>query len=228
MKHVLPPLPYSYDALEPHLDARTMHLHHDKHHATYVESLNTALEKIPELQSRSAMWLLLNLTKVLSKIPEKDRPAVHNNAGGHVNHSMFWRSMAPPSGTKPSGALAAAIDRDFGDLDKFKARFAEAGTKHFGSGWVWLAREQQQGGKLQIYTTPGHDNPLMQGHYPILVNDVWEHAYYLKHENRRADYLKNWWPIANWEEAARRFERTGQSIEQLWEAEGGTAETATT
>lgn len=228
MKHVLPPLPYSYEALEPHLDARTMRLHHDKHHATYVESLNAALEKFPELQSRSAIWLLLNLTKVLSKIPEKERTAVRNNAGGHVNHSMFWRTMAPPSSAKPSGPLGDAIYRDFGSFEQFKARFVEAGSKQFGSGWVWLAREQQQGGKLQIYTTAGHDNPLMEGHFPILVNDVWEHAYYLKHENRRADYLKGWWPLANWEEAARRFEQSDQSAEQVWKAEGGTLEPAPT
>ena len=223
MKHTLPPLPYGYEALEPHIDARTMKLHHDKHHATYVDSLNTALEKYPELQGRTALWLLLNLTKV----PEKVRVAVRNNAGGHVNHSLFWRTLTPGASGEPSGQLADAIQRDFGSFEQFKERFAEMGGKLFGSGWVWLAREQRDGGGLQIYTTNGHDNPLMQGHFPVLVNDVWEHAYYLKYENRRADYLKGWWAVANWQEAARRFERSGQSAEQVWETEVGESQTAT-
>jgi Fe-Mn family superoxide dismutase len=209
-------LPYSHAALEPHIDARTMMLHHDKHHATYVASLNEALEKFPELQQRSASWLLLNLAKV----PEAVRTAVRNNAGGHLNHSLFWRSMSPAGGA-PSGPLADAIKRDFGSFGQFKAQFDEAGAKLFGSGWVWLARAQKDGGKLQVYTTAGHDNPLMQGHFPLLLNDVWEHAYYLKHENRRPDYLKGWWAVANWDEVARRFELSDHSAEKDWEDEGG-------
>jgi Fe-Mn family superoxide dismutase len=215
MKHMLPPLPYDYAALEPHIDARTMMLHHDKHHASYVANLNATLESIPELHERTALWLLLNL----SKVPEKARTAVRNNAGGHVNHGLFWRAMSPATGGAPAGPLADAIDRDFGSLDEFKARFAEAGGKQFGSGWVWLARMQQDGGKLGVFTTSGHDNPLMQGHFPILVNDVWEHAYYLKYENRRGEYLKGWWPVVNWEEAARRFELSDHSAEREWEGE---------
>ncbi|MDP2707742.1 MAG: superoxide dismutase [Burkholderiales bacterium] len=203
-KHLLSPLPYDYAALEPHIDAHTMMLHHDKHHAAYVASLNTALEKFPELHKHTALWLLLNL----SKVPEAIRTAVHNNAGGHVNHSLLWRVMSPKGGGVPKGALADAIARDFGSVEQFKTRFAEAGAKLFGSGWVWLAREQKDGGRLQVYTTSGHDNPLMQGHFPLLVNDVWEHAYYLQYENRRADYLNGWWPVVNWEEVARRFERS--------------------
>lgn len=216
-KHLLPPLPYDYAALEPHIDAQTMTLHHDQHHASYVANLNSALEKFPELHERTAIWLLLNL----SKVPEETRTAVRNNTGGHVNHSLFWRAMSPSGGGEPTGALADAIKRDFGGLEKFKVRFDEAGEKLFGSGWVWLVRTQQDGGKLEVFTTSGHDNPLMQGHFPLLVNDVWEHAYYLKHENRRADYLKGWWPVVNWEEVARRFERSDRSAEQHWEADGG-------
>ncbi|MEX2122651.1 MAG: superoxide dismutase [Woeseia sp.] len=217
MKHLLPPLPYDYAALEPHIDARTMELHHDKHHASYVASLNAALEKLPDLQERSATWLLLNLNKV----PEAVRTTVRNNAGGHVNHSLFWRAMTPAGAAAPEGSLADAIKRDFGSLEKFKARFAEAGTKLFGSGWVWLARAQQEGGKLVVLATPGHENPLVQGHFPILVNDIWEHAYYLKHQNRRPEYLDRWWSIANWQEAARRFGRSDHAAEQDWEDEGG-------
>jgi len=217
LKHLLPPLPYDYAALEPHIDAHTMTLHHDQHHASYVANLNSALEQFPELHKRTAFWLLLNL----SKVPEKMRAAVRQNAGGHVNHSLFWRAMSPTGDGAPTGLIADAIKRDFGGFEAFKARFDDAGAKLFGSGWVWLARAQQDGGRLQVYTTSGHDNPLMQGHFPILVNDVWEHAYYLKHENRRGDYLKGWWPVVNWEEAARRFERSDRSAERDWEGEGG-------
>jgi len=201
MKHLLPPLPYEHAALEPHIDAHTMVLHHDKHHAAYVAGLNSALEKFPELQERRAFWLLLNL----SKVPEKIRAAVRHSAGGHVNHSLFWRAMSPTGDRSPKGLLADAIKRDFGGFEQFKTRFDDAGVKLFGSGWVWLARTQRDGGKLEICTTSGHDNPLMQGRFPLLVNDVWEHAYYLKHENRRLDYLNAWWAVADWQEAARRF-----------------------
>ena len=223
MKHLLPPLPYEYAALEPHVDARTMALHHGKHHAAYVANLNSALEKFPELQERTASWLLLNLDKV----PEKIRPLVHHNAGGHVNHSLFWRAMSPTgNGGAPTGLLADAIKRDFGGLEQLRTRFDDAGVKLFGSGWVWLARAQD-GGKLEVITTSGHDNPLMQGHYPLLVNDVWEHAYYLKHENRRADYLSGWWSVVNWEEAAGRFDLSDRRAEDSWESEGGSILEAT-
>jgi len=216
-RHVLPALPYYHGSLEPHIDARTMALHHDKHHASYVENLNSALEKYPELRGRTAMWLLQNP----ERIPEVARTAVLNNAGGHVNHSLLWRAMAPGKGGEPTSALADAIKRDFGGFEQFKAQFDEAGGKLFGSGWVWLARVQPDGGRLQVCTTSGHDNPLTQGHFPILVNDLWEHAYYLKHENRRGSYLKGWWPVVNWEEAARRFGRSDHSAERDWEDKGG-------
>jgi Fe-Mn family superoxide dismutase len=217
MKHLLPPLPYDYAALEPHIDARTMRLHHDKHHAGYVANLNAALENFPALRERTAIWLLLNL----SQVPEAARTAVHHNAGGHVNHSLLWRAMSPTGGGAPAGLLADAINRNFGSLERFKARFVEAGSNMFGSGWAWLARAEQGGGKLEVFSTAGHDNPLMQGHFPLLVNDVWEHAYYLKYENRRADYLNAWWSVVNWEEVARRFERSDLSAEARWEADGG-------
>lgn len=217
MKHVLPPLSYDHAALEPHIDARTMRLHHDHHHAGYVSSLNAALKKYPELHERTASWLLANIAEV----PEEVRTAVRNNAGGHLNHSLLWRSMSPAGGGAPSGLLAEAIERDFGGFEQFKTRFSEAGGAVFGSGWVWLVRAGTDGGKLSICTTAGHDNPIAQGHFPLLLNDVWEHAYYLKHENRRADYLKGWWAIADWREAGRRFERSDHSAEQEWEEEGG-------
>ena len=221
MKHQLPPLPYDYAALEPHIDARTMQLHHDKHHATYVEKLNTALEKHPDLQERSAAWLLMNLDKV----PEAVRTAVRNNGGGHVNHTMYWRAMAPKGGGAPKGLLADAIKRDFGSFEKFKTGFDQAGEKLFGSGWVWLARAKD-GGKLSVLTTPGHGNPIMQGQFPIIVNDVWEHAYYLKHQNRRPEFLEGWWLVANWQEAARRFEHSEQTGELEWEDEGAALQPA--
>jgi len=216
-RHLLPALPYSLASLEPHIDARTVALHHDKHHASYVENLNSALVNYPELHERNALWLLLNA----GKLPLKIRTVIRNNAGGHVNHSMFWRAMCPAAGGAPAGPLADAIERDFGSLEQFKLRFEEAGGKLFGSGWVWLARAQRDGGRLQVYTTSGHDNPLMQGHFPVLVNDVWEHAYYLKYESRRGDYLKAWWPVVNWEEAACRFEGSDLFSERCWEGEGG-------
>jgi len=204
--HLLPPLPYDPAALEPYIDARTMMLHHGKHHASYVEKLNTALETFPDLQQKTALWLLLNV----GKLPMSIRMAVRNNAGGHVNHSLFWRAMSATGGGAPSGPLADAIKRDFSSFDLFKARFDEAGVALFGSGWVWLARARKEGGRLEVITTSGHDNPLMEGRFPLLLNDAWEHAYYLKHENRRADYLKKWWPVVNWQEAGRRYERSGR------------------
>jgi Fe-Mn family superoxide dismutase len=202
LMHVLPALPYAHGALEPHLDARTMALHHGKHHASYVDNLNAALAGLPELRHRSALWLLLNA----GEIPAAARTAVRNNAGGHLNHGMLWRAMSPSGGGEPAGALADAIQRDFGSFAQFKTRFAEAGSKVFGAGWVWLVRSQREGGNLQVITTSGHENPLMRGRFPVLVNDVWEHAYYLKYENRRLDYLNAWWAVVDWNEAARRFE----------------------
>ncbi|MBI2801088.1 MAG: superoxide dismutase [Gammaproteobacteria bacterium] len=207
MKHVLPPLPYNATALEPHIDARTMSLHHDMHHAAYVKALNLALESAPELlHGKTAEWLLLNL----SEVPEKIRNSVRHNVGGHVNHSLLWQSMSPAGSGAPSGPLAEAIDQAFGSFAKFKAQFEEAGSKLFGSGWVWLVKAQHGNDKLQVLTTFGHDNPLQQGYFPLLVNDVWEHAYYLKHANRRPEYLQGWWSVVNWSEAARRLERFGQ------------------
>jgi len=219
VKHILPPLPYDHAALEPHIDARTMKLHHDMHHASYVEKLNAELEKYPELEERTATWLLRNR----GKVPGAARKIVHNNAGGHVNHSMLWRAMSPNGGGEPTAALADAIKRDFGGFEKFKARFDAAGIREFGCGWVWLVSVRQEGGKLQVETTTGHDNPLTQGHFPLLVNDVWEHAYYLKHENRRPDYLHGWWAVANWEEAARRFELASGSVAAELEDEAALA-----
>lgn len=215
MKHQLPPLPYDYAALEPHVDTKTMQVHHDKHHKTYVDKLNEALQKSPDLQDKSAAWLLLNL----GQVPEAIRTAVRNNAGGHVNHCMYWKAMAPKGGGAPKGLLGDAIKRDFGSFEKFKTQFDEAGAKLFGSGWVWLVRDGVSE-KLAIMTTPGHDNPIMQGHFPIVVNDVWEHAYYLKHQNKRPDFLEGWWLVANWAEAQRRFEHAEQSDELEWEEEG--------
>lgn len=199
MTHVLAPLPYDYAALEPYIDAETMQLHHDKHHAAYVNNLNAALEKYPEQQAKSLEELVSNLDAV----PEDIRTVVRNNAGGHVNHTMFWESMAPDVSGVPSGEIAQAIESTFGSFDNFKQQFNDAGLKQFGSGWVWLVVDKDR--KLQIVTTPNQDSPLALGLYPILGNDVWEHAYYLKYQNRRADYLKAWWSVVNWEKVNQRF-----------------------
>jgi Fe-Mn family superoxide dismutase len=199
MSHTLPPLPYPTNALEPHIDAQTMEIHHDKHHGAYVNNLNAALEKAPELADKSLDDLLRNLNSV----PEAVRTAVRNNGGGHWNHSQFWKTMGPNGGGGPTGKLADAINAAFGDFEKFKEAFNAAGAARFGSGWVWLVND---GGKLAITSTPNQDNPLMDGKAPpILGNDVWEHAYYLKYQNRRPDYLKAWWNTVNWEEVGRRF-----------------------
>lgn len=197
----LPPLPYEYNALEPHIDGRTMQFHHDKHHAAYVKNLNDAVSKYPQLKNMSAEDMLRDL----SKVPEDIRTVVRNNGGGHVNHSMFWEIMSPKGGGEPTGALATAIKQSFGSADAFKAKFNDAGTKRFGSGWVWLVRTTT--GKLEIATTPNQDSPLMDGNYPIMGNDVWEHAYYLKYQNLRADYLKAWWNVVNWTEINKRYEK---------------------
>ena len=199
MPHTLPPLPYPTNALEPHIDAQTMEIHHGKHHAAYVNNLNAALEKAPELANKSLDELLKNLNAV----PEAVRTAVRNNGGGHWNHTLFWQSMTPNGGGAPSGKLAEAINAAFGDFEKFKEQFNAAGVARFGSGWVWLVKE---GGKLAITSTPNQDNPIMDGKpAPLLGNDVWEHAYYLKYQNRRPDYLKAWWNVVNWAEVAKRF-----------------------
>ncbi|HET9495825.1 MAG TPA: superoxide dismutase [Chloroflexia bacterium] len=201
MAHELPALPYDFAALEPHIDAQTMQIHHDKHHAAYVNNLNAALEKYPALQNKSAEELIRDLNSV----PEDIRTAVRNNGGGHVNHTMFWKIMGPNGGGEPTGAIASAIKEAFGDFDTFKQQFNDAGTKRFGSGWVWLVRGT--GGQLQITSTANQDNPMSEGMYPIMGNDVWEHAYYLKYQNRRPDYLAAWWNVVNWDEVNRRFEQ---------------------
>jgi len=199
MAHTLPPLPYPSNALEPHIDAQTMEIHHGKHHNAYVTNLNAALEKAPELANTPLDELLRNL----SKVPEAIRTAVRNNGGGHWNHSLFWPTMSPNGGGAPSGKLADAINSAFGDFEKFKEAFNAAGVGRFGSGWVWLVNE---GGKLAITSSPNQDNPLMDGKSaPILGNDVWEHAYYLKYQNRRPDYLKAWWNTVDWNVVAQRF-----------------------
>jgi Fe-Mn family superoxide dismutase len=218
MKHLLPALPYDYAALEPHIDARTMELHHGKHHASYVANLNAALASLPELRERPAIWLLRNLAQV----PEAARASVRNNAGGHVNHGMYWRAMSPAGGGAPGGPLAEALRRDFGSVEKFKAEFDAAGAGLFGSGWVWLALTRRAGARLVVLTTPGHENPLQQDMSPILVNDLWEHAYYLKHQNRRPAYLEGWWQVANWREAERRFAAADSAAAQVLEDKEGT------
>ena len=201
MAYELPPLPYDYAALEPTIDAETMKLHHDKHHQAYVTNANGALEKHPELASKSVDELLADL----NAIPEDVRGVLRNNAGGHSNHSMFWAIMGPASANNaPTGALADQIKADFGDFETFKKTFNETTAKQFGSGWGWLV---WKGGKLAIITTPNQDSPLSQGLYPILGNDVWEHAYYLKYQNRRPEYLAAWWNVVNWSEVAKRFEK---------------------
>ncbi len=199
MPFTLPPLPYPTNALEPSIDAQTMEIHHDKHHAAYVNNLNTALEKAPGLQNKSLDDLLRNLNAV----PEAVRTAVRNNGGGHWNHSMFWQIMSPNGGGKPTGKLAHAINSAFGDFEKFKEQFHAAGGARFGSGWAWLIND---GGKLSIVSTPNQDNPIMDGKpAPILGLVVWERAYYLKYQNRRPDYMKAWWNVVNWPEVAKRF-----------------------
>ncbi len=203
MAYEVPPLPYAYEALEPHIDAETMHLHHDKHHAAYVNNLNAALEKHPELADKSPE----DLVRDLSSVPEDIRTAVRNNGGGHVNHTMFWQIMGPNGGGQPAGALAEAINKAFGDFDSFKQQFNDAGTKRFGSGWAWLCRDSS--GNLHIESTANQDNPLSEDHFPIMGNDVWEHAYYLKYQNRRPEYLGAWWNVVNWGEVTKRYERAG-------------------
>ena len=198
MAHELAPLPYAFDALEPHIDAQTMQIHHGKHHAAYVNNLNAALEKHPELQGKSAE----DLIKDLSAVPEAIRTAVRNNGGGHVNHTMFWQLMGPNGGSPPTGEVAEAINGAFGSFDAFKDQMNKGGAGRFGSGWVWLV---DNGGKLVIESTANQDNPMMEGKRPIMGIDVWEHAYYLKYQNRRPDYLAAWWSVVNWDAVAGRL-----------------------
>ena len=198
MAFTLPALPYANDALEPHIDAKTMEIHHDKHHQAYVNNLNAAIEKAPELQSKS----LDDLMRGINSVPESVRTAVRNNGGGHWNHSLFWQIMGPGKGGEPTGKLADAIKSAFGDFSKFKEQFAAAGAGRFGSGWAWLIND---GGKLSITSTPNQDNPLMEGKNAILGLDVWEHAYYLKYQNKRPDYIAAWWNVVNWDAVAERY-----------------------
>ena len=200
MAFELPPLPYPYEALEPTIDTQTMQIHHDKHHATYVTNLNNAIAGNAALESMSAEDLIKNLNQV----PEDKRTAVRNNGGGHVNHTMFWEIMGPGGGGAPSGDLAAAIDRDLGGLEAMKDAVNKAGAARFGSGWAWVVSDAS--GKLSVTSTPNQDNPLMDGSgTPILGVDVWEHAYYLKYQNRRPDYLAAWWNVVNWSAVAQRY-----------------------
>jgi Fe-Mn family superoxide dismutase len=191
--YALPKLSYAFNALEPHIDAKTMEIHHDKHHAAYVENLNKALASHPELMKKDPITLL----REIDDVPADIRQAVINNGGGHVNHSLFWQMMAPKAGGAPKGDVAKAIEKSFGSFDAFKTQFADAGMKRFGSGWAWLIAEP--GGKLSIISTANQDSPFMEGQSPILGLDVWEHAYYLKHQNKRADYIASWWNVVNWD-----------------------------
>ena len=202
MAFELPPLPYPYEALEPYIDTETMHLHHDKHHQAYVTNLNNAVQgQSEQLASYSVEDLLRNI----SQVPDSIRTAVQNNGGGHANHSMFWQLMKPNGGGAPTGELASAIEQAFGSFDQFKDTFNKAGLARFGSGWAWLVLNQN--GQLQVVSTANQDSPLMTGMYPVMGNDVWEHAYYLKYKNVRADYLNAWWNVVNWDEVARRYQQ---------------------
>lgn len=196
----LPALPYAYDALEPTIDVQTMRIHHDKHHAGYVSKLNAAIEKAPDLKSKSVEELLSDINAV----PEEIRTAVRNNGGGHANHTMFWESMVPGGAKAPSGELAEAINAKFGSFDAFKKAFEEAGSTQFGSGWAWLIKPKGQTG-VDVINTANQDSPLLEGHTPLLGNDVWEHAYYLKYQNKRGDYLAAWWNVVNWDNVAKRL-----------------------
>jgi Fe-Mn family superoxide dismutase len=200
MAHELPALPYAHDALEPFIDTMTMQIHHGKHHATYITNLNAALEQYPDLQKHSIDDLIRNIANV----PEAIRTAVRNNGGGHANHAMFWQIMAPKAGGDPSGPLADAIKASFGSFEAFKGEFKKAALGRFGSGWAWLVNN---GGKLAIESTPNQDSPAMEGRQVVMGVDVWEHAYYLKYQNRRADYVDAWWSVVNWSEIAKRYSR---------------------
>ncbi len=199
MPYQLPKLPYNYDALEPHIDARTMEIHHTKHHQTYINNVNAALEKYPALADKSVE----DLIRDLNAVPEDIRTVVRNNGGGHANHSMFWTIMAPKAGGEPSGGLAEAIKSAFGGFDGFKDQFSKAAAGRFGSGWAWLSVDGS--GKLVVTSTPNQDSPLSEGLKPILGLDVWEHAYYLNYQNRRPDYIAAWWNVVNWKQVASNY-----------------------
>jgi Fe-Mn family superoxide dismutase len=201
MAFTLPPLPYAYNALEPHIDEQTMRIHHDKHHQAYITNLNTALDPHPGLQGNRVEALISRL----EDLPEGIRTAVRNNGGGHYNHTIFWEMMVPGGAQEPAGPLAAAIDRAFGNLGAFKDQFNKAGLGRFGSGWAWLIVDSH--GALTIESSPNQDSPIMGGKLPILGCDVWEHAYYLKYQNRRADYLTAWWNVVNWTDIMRRYDK---------------------
>lgn len=198
MAHELPALPYAFDALEPHIDALTMEIHHDRHHGTYVNKLNDAISGNASLESKSVESLISDLNAV----PENIRTAVRNNGGGHANHSLFWELLSPNGGGQPTGKLGEAINSTFGSFDKFKEEFAAAAAGRFGSGWAWLVVD---GGKLSITSTPNQDSPLMDGKKPVLGLDVWEHAYYLKYQNKRPDYVKAFWNVVNWDQANKNY-----------------------
>ena len=200
MAHTLPALPYATEALEPHVDAQTMQIHHGKHHQAYVNNLNAAVEKAPEL----ATWSLDDLCRNIAKVPESVRGAVRNNGGGHWNHSLFWTLMAPNAGGEPGGDLGSAITTLSGDFAKFREQFAAAGVGRFGSGWAWLVSDAS--GKLSIESSPNQDNPLMEGRHAVLGLDVWEHAYYLKYQNRRPEYIDAFWNVLHWGEAGKRYD----------------------
>ncbi len=200
MAHEVPPLPYPFDALEPHVDARTMEIHHDRHHAGYVKKLNDALEGHDDLQDKSVEDLLRDIDSV----PQEIRTKVRQNGGGHANHSLFWTVMSPEGGGEPTGSLASAIDDAFGGFDSFQDELKDAGSGRFGSGWAWLVVGSN--GALEVVDTPNQDSPLMDGKTPILGVDVWEHAYYLKYQNKRGDYLDAWWNVVNWTEVQRRYD----------------------
>ena len=196
----LPPLPYPSDALEPHIDKMTMEIHHGKHHNAYVTNLNKALESAPNLAGKTLEELLANNCAI---VPESNRTVVRNNGGGHVNHSMFWLIMGPKKGGQPQGKIAEAIKSAFGGFDQFKEKFTAAAVGRFGSGWAWLVKDRS--GKIEIISTANQDSPLMEGKLPVVGLDVWEHAYYLKYQNRRPDYINAWWNVVNWDEAEKRF-----------------------
>jgi Fe-Mn family superoxide dismutase len=200
MAHQLPALPYEFAALEPHIDAMTMEIHHDRHHATYVNNLNAAIEGNAELESKTIEELLRDINSV----PENIRTAVRNNGGGHHNHSLFWTILSPNGGGAPTGVIADSITEKFGSFDKFKEEFIKAATTRFGSGWAWLVLDQNK--ELMIYSTPNQDSPLMDGNTPVLGLDVWEHAYYLKYQNKRPDYINAFWNVVNWDEVNNRYQ----------------------
>jgi Fe-Mn family superoxide dismutase len=199
MSYELPSLPYTFNALEPSIDALTVEIHYTKHHMAYLKTLNTALEKFPDLAEKPVDFLLSDL----SRVPEEIRTAVKNNGGGYYNHNLYWNIMGPNAGGEPVGNLARAITQKYGDFAKFKQELEKGGLSRFGSGWAWLSKAKD--GSLTVHSTPNQDTPLAEGNYPIIGVDVWEHAYYLKYQNRRAEYLSTWWNVVNWKEAEKRY-----------------------